>query len=207
MIWRDSPQPNEESTMFPKSNWLRVARGLLLAAGTTAGLSACYVVPIAPDGSPAWQYLPPGVAAPAPTVAMPAVLPAAPTTTAMQQMPTSYQARLYPMNAQAAQTGQLVATITDLNTGRGMLSMNLAGEYLSGEATRVSDGHPGFGTVYEKVLKAPIQVKPGVPRGVANATGSRGTWVNCEYVLEGGGRGTGACLMSTGAAYQIHFGN
>jgi hypothetical protein len=88
-----------------------------------------------------------------------------------------------------------------------MLTMNKDGEFLSGEATRVSDSHPGFGTVYERALKTPIHVRPGQPRGIANATGSRGTWVNCEYVLEGGGRGTGACLMSNGAAYQIHFGS
>jgi len=86
------------------------------------------------------------------------------------------------------------------------LSMNLGGEYLSGEATRVSDAHPGFGTIYTKVLNAPIHVQSGQPKGIANATGSRGTWVSCEYVLERGGRGTGACLMSNGAAYQIHFG-
>jgi hypothetical protein len=85
--------------------------------------------------------------------------------------------------------------------------MNTGNEFFSGEATRVSDGHPGFGTVYEKVVKRPIQPQPGLPKGVANATGSHGTWVNCEYVLERGGRGTGACLMSNGAAYQIHFGS
>ena len=129
-----------------------------------------------------------------------------PSAPAMAPVASTYQARLYPMNAQAAQTGQLVATITDLNTGRGILSMNLAGEYLSGEATRVSDTHPGFGSVYQKVLNTPIKVAPGQPRGIANATGSRGTWVNCEYVLEAGGRGTGACEMSNGAHYQIHFG-
>jgi hypothetical protein len=193
--------------MFPNTPALRVARGFLLAVGTAAGLSACYVIPINPDGSPAWQYLPPGVVVPAPMPAPgPAPAAAAPLAPAGPPMPATYQARLYPMNEQAAQTGQLVATITDLHTGRGMLQMNLNGEYLSGEATRVSDAHPGFGAVYEKVLKAPIRVQPGQPKGIANATGSRGTWVNCEYVLERGGRGTGACVMSNGAAYQIHFG-
>ena len=196
--------------MSPKSRSLRIARALLLAVGTGTVLSACYVVPVMPDGSPGWQYLPPGVPPPmapaaqapgAPAAAAVAVMPQVP------QVPSSYQARLYPMNAKAAQTGQLVATITDLNTGRGILSMNLAGEYLSGEATRVGDAHPGFGSVYQKVLNTPIQVKPGQPRGIANATGSRGTWVNCEYVLEAGGRGTGACVMSNGAHSQIHCGS
>jgi hypothetical protein len=190
--------------MFPFIPTRRLARGVVLAVGTSAGLSACYVIPMNPDGSPAWQYLPPGAVVAAP--AGPAVV-AVPAPPAGPPMPATYQARLYPMNEQAAQTGQLVASITDLNTGRGVLSMNLGGEYLSGEATRVSDAHPGFGGVYEKVLKTPIRVQPGQPKGIANATGSRGTWVNCEYVLERGGRGTGACLMSNGAAYQIHFGS
>jgi hypothetical protein len=190
--------------MFPNALALRSTRGLLLAAIAGAALSACYVVPMNPDGSPAWQYLPPAAAAQAPAPAQVVVVPATPTVPAM---PVTYQARLYPMNELAAQSGQLLATITDLSTGRGMLTMNMGGEYLSGEATRVADAHPGFGAVYEKVLNTPIRVQPGQPKGIANATGSRGTWVNCEYVLERGGRGTGACLMSNGAAYQIHFGS
>jgi hypothetical protein len=204
---RNDPRFDEETEMSAKSPALRIARGVLLAAGTGAGLAACYVIPINPDGSPAWQYLPPGVVAPAPAAPQAAGVAMPPVAPAVQAGPSSYQARLYPMNEQAAQAGQLVATITDLHTGRGMLSMNLAGEFLTGEATRVSDAHPGFGSVYEKVLKAPIQVRPGQPKGIANATGSRGTWVSCEYVLESGGRGTGACVMSNGAAYQIHFGS
>jgi hypothetical protein len=201
---RDQPRFDKVTQMFTNTPALRFKRGFLLAVGTCAGLSACYVVPMNPDGSPAWQYLPPAVAAPANAPAQVVAVPAGP---AGPPMPASYQARLYPMNEQAAQSGQLLATITDLHTGRGILSMNVGGEYLSGEATRVSDAHPGFGTVYEKVLKTPIQMKPGQPKGIANATGTRGTWVNCEYVLESDGRGTGACVMSNGATYQIHFGS
>jgi hypothetical protein len=187
----------------------RLARAFLLIAGAGAGLSGCYVIPMNPDGSPAWHLLPPGVVAPVAVAPPPAPMAIAPATVSVPAVavgPSSYQARLYPMNDSAAKLGQLVASITDLNTGRGILTLNMGGEFLSGEATRVSDTHPGFGSVYEKVLKTPIQVRPGQPKGIANATGSRGTWANCEYVLEGGGRGTGACLMSNGAAYQIHFG-
>lgn len=182
---------------------LRIARALLLAAGAGAGLTACYVIPMNPDGSPAWQYLPP----PAAPVVMVAPGPASVPVQPMPMIPSTYQARLYPMNEKAAQTGQLVATITDLNTGRGLLTMTIGNEQLSGEATRVSDTHPGFGGVYERVLRTPVHASPGQPKGIANATGIRGTWVNCEYVLERNGRGTGACLMSNGAAYQIHFGS
>ena len=188
--------------MFAHRPARRTTRGLSLAVATAGVLSACYVIPMNADGSPAWQYAPQPVAAAAPggVVAVPAVAPGPPG-------PSTYQARLYPINDQAARDGQLLATITDLHTGRGMLTMTKDGEFLSGEATRVSDAHPGFGTVYEKALRTPIRVRPGQPRGIANATGSRGTWVNCEYMIEGGGRGTGACLMSNGAAYQIHFGS
>jgi len=197
----------EETKMFVSFPASRIARRLLIAAGISAGLAACYVIPMNPDGSPAWQYLPPGAVVAAPAAPPPTGVPMPPSASVMPSGPSTYQARLYPMNDRAAQYGQLVATITDLHTGRGMLSMNFDGEFMSGEATRVSDTHPGFGTVYERVLKAPIQVRPGQPKGIANATGSRGTWINCEYVLESAGRGTGACLMSNGAAFQIHFGS
>ena len=80
--------------MLTNTSALRFTRALLLAAGTGAGLSACYVIPMNPDGSPAWQYLPPGAVAPVPAsypvVAVPAVPPG-------PAMPTTYQARLYPM--------------------------------------------------------------------------------------------------------------
>jgi hypothetical protein len=46
---------------------------------------------------------------------------------------------------------------------------------------------------------------PSGHRGIASAAGSRGTYVNCEYALSGHQRGTGACLFSNGAKYQLHF--
>ena len=77
--------------MFPNTAVLRLTRGILLAAGAGAGLSACYVIPANPDGSPAWQYLPPGVVAPAPAPAPVVVYPATPPGPAA---PATYQARL-----------------------------------------------------------------------------------------------------------------
>jgi len=204
MKLRHPPHFEEEGEMFSISCAMRPLSAGALAAAIAASLSACYVVPMNPDGSPAWQVLPAGVAPP--PVSAPVVV-TAPTAPPPPPIASSYQARLYPMNDIAAQGGQLVATITDLHTGRGVLSMNMAGEFMSGEATRVSDNHPGFGNVYQQVLKTPIKASPGQPKGIANATGSRGTWINCEYILEASGRGTGACVMSNGAAYQIHFGN
>jgi hypothetical protein len=44
------------------------------------------------------------------------------------------------------------------------------------------------------------------PRGIANASGSRAISAQCEYVLSGPSKGTGACVFSDGARYQLHFG-
>jgi hypothetical protein len=176
-----------------------------LFAGLAVGLAGCYIVPVNPDGTPAASG--PYVIAPLPydpalaAASRPAPAPAP------APVPSVYHARLYPMNDRAAQIGQLVATITDLHSGRGLLSLNMAGETLTGEATRVNDADPGFGAVYQQVLNAPVRAQAGARRGIANATGNRGTWIRCEYVLAQAARGTGACLLSDGAAYQLHFGN
>jgi len=36
--------------------------------------------------------------------------------------------------------------------------------------------------------------------------GARGINAQCEYVLTGPSQGTGACLFSDGARFQLHFG-
>ena len=66
--------------MLTNTSAFRFTRAIVLAAGGAASLSACYVIPMNPDGSPAWQYLPPPATvahAPAayPVVAVPAVPP------------------------------------------------------------------------------------------------------------------------------------
>jgi hypothetical protein len=142
-----------------------------------------------PDGSPAWQYLPP----PAAPVVMVAPSPAAAPVQPMPMIPSSYQARLYPMNEKAAQTGQLVATITDLNTGRGLLTMTMGNEQLSGE--RAGRTHPGFGSV-EKVSDAvPVRVSR------RNRECHRHLRLGELRIRAREKRPrTGACLMSNGAA-------
>ena len=150
-----------------------------LAAIVTAAtivLTGCYVVPIAPDGTPVYSYpypVPPYAAgAPAPVVGggpAPAVL----------------QARLYPANELASQTGMVAGTVTNLMTGKGRFQMDYNGELLSGEATRVSGNER---------------------RGVASAYGSRGTYMTCEYRMTSAYQGAGMCTMSTGARYQVHLG-
>jgi hypothetical protein len=164
----------------------------VFVAGSIAAiaLSGCMVVPVGPDGSPIYTgqavvpvtavpYRTPAYGAPAYATAQPMVVaPSAP-------VPNVLQARLYPSNEIATHTGMLAGTVTNMMTGKGQFQLDLAGELLSGEATRV----------------------PGNDRaGVASAYGARGTYMSCEYKMTTPYQGTGTCRMSTGALYQVHIG-
>lgn len=98
----------------------RLAIALTLPA---FALSGCYVVPVAPDGTPMW---------PAPAAAQQPIV-ASPTA------PVVMQARLYPSNDVASRTGALTGTVTNMMTGKGRLQLAYKGEMLIGEATRVAD--------------------------------------------------------------------
>ena len=158
---------------------VRTAKRVVRAGAFAAlALSGCMVVPVAPDGSPIY----PAVAAVpyrAPAYVPPVV------TVQSAPVPSVLQARLYPSNEIASRTGVLSGTVTNLMTGKGQFQLDMAGELLSGEATRV----------------------PGNERsGVASAYGSRGTFMNCEYRMTTPYQGTGTCHVSTGAFYQVHIG-
>ena len=151
----------------------RLAATLL---GATIDLTGCYVVPLAPDGRPLYPYPYPGP--PRAAVGPAPVLAGGP-------LPALLQARLYPENEIASQTGMIAGTVANLMTGKGRFQLDYKGELLSGEATRV----------------------PGNERhGVANAYGSRGTYMSCEYTMTSAYQGSGTCTMSTGARYQVHLG-
>ena len=83
-------------------------------------------------------------------------------------------ARLYPSNDVAAQAGVLTGTVTNHMNGRGEFQLNYAGEVMSGEATRVNNDQR---------------------RGVANAYGPRGTYMNCQYQMNSTTQGPGTCTM------------
>jgi hypothetical protein len=162
---------------------------------SAASLSGCYVVPIDPryPPLPGQPYViqqsggaPVAMAAPAP-------------------VPTMLQARLYPLNETAGKMGPMTATVVDSVNGHATFSVNHAGELLQGEASRVAVGYPGFGRVHRDVYGDGRM--PSGQRGIASAAGSRGTYVNCEYALADVNRGTGACIFSNGATYQLHFGS
>ena len=154
-------------------------RVVLSAALATASLSGCYVVPIAPDGTPVAGVVPlPGAypLAPAPVAAVPLPAPAA----------TTLSARLYPSNEVAAQSGFLAGTVVMPASGKGRFQLDYRGELLVGEATRVATN---------------------ARAGVANAVGERGTAMSCTYTMSSPWQGTGTCSLSTGARYQVHLGS
>ena len=163
---------------------------VLLVSACAASVAGCYIVPIdlPPLGS-GQSY--------SPTAYTTSGLPASPASTVQQ-------VRLYPLNETAGKTGMLVASVSDKGKGHATFSVNYAGEILNGEAQRVPSGYPGFGRVLRDVYGDGRM--PAGQRGMAAATGANGTYVNCEYALTAVNQGTGACLFSNGAKYQLHFG-
>jgi hypothetical protein len=185
---------------FPRV-WSRTALAALAAAGV-ASLAACVAVPVdLRTGQPiAWPQ-------PANTVAAgqaPVASPGAPTAPSPPAA-VVYTARMYPLNEIANRAGMLTAVVTDAHGGRGTFSLNYLGDAMQGEASRVEANHPGFGRIHREALGAAVAQVQG-PRGIANAVGARGISAQCEYVLSGPSRGTGACVFSDGARYQLHFG-
>ena len=161
--------------MSSKSKRVAVAGSLAALA-----LSGCVMVPVGPDGVPVYPAVaavpyPAAAPYPAPAYAPPPPPPVVAAPSA--PVPSVLQARLYPSNEIASRTGML--------SGKGQFQLDLAGELLSGEATRV----------------------PGNERaGIASAYGPRGTFMNCEYKMTTPYQGTGTCHVSTGALYQVHIG-
>jgi hypothetical protein len=157
------------------SNSTRLA---VAVAVPTIVLTGCYIVPMAPDGSPMYPYpyayVPPAQANSYP----PPVVLGGPA-------PAVLQARLYPANELASQSGMVAGTVTNMMNGKGRFQMDYKGELLTGEATRVSGDER---------------------RGIASAYGSRGTYMSCEYRMTSPYQGAGTCTMSTGAQYQVHLG-
>jgi hypothetical protein len=173
-------------------------------AVTVAALSACVVVPLDPRTGQPYP-----TAAPAPSYPASVTVITPPTSAAPQ--PAVLTARLYPLNAQANKAGMLTALVVDQQGGRGSFSLSYLGENLQGEASRVDAGYAAFGRVHQEALglASPGRAFSG-QRGIANGVGGRGTSAQCEYLITGQAsqtRGTGACVMSDGAHYQMHFGS
>jgi hypothetical protein len=151
-------------------------------------LSGCYVVPVV-DSHGNYQYqhypLPP---AGTPVVAAPAVYPspaAYPAPFAGQAFPTVLNARLYPDNELATQTGVVTGTVANMMNGKGRFQLQYGAEVLTGEATRVSNDER---------------------KGIASAFGSSGSFMSCEYQMNNPRQGAGTCTFSNGARYKLHVG-
>lgn len=168
----------------------------LLTALFAGALSACVVLPIDPRTGQPYPY--PAADGGRTTV----VLPPAPSGPVQ---PGVLTARLYPLNDLANQGGMLTAVIVDAHTGRGTLTVGYRGDTLQGEATRVDSSYGGFGRVHTEVLGSASRAYGG-QRGIANAYGARGVNAQCEYLITAPAQGTGVCLFSDGARYQLHFG-
>jgi hypothetical protein len=163
--------------MIPK----RLAAAVLVPAFV---LSGCYVIPVGADGYPAW---PPG-AVWGPGVSQspgPASPPPGPAPAQKAAAPTTLQARLYPANDLATQTGIVSGTVTNMMGGKGRFMLDYRGELLSGEATRVSGEER---------------------KGVASAYGPSGSYMSCDYQMNSPYQGAGNCVFSNGARYQVHIG-
>ena len=145
------------------------------AMAASLALSGCYVVPVNPEGYPGYPY----AATPLPIPPLPASGPA------QAVAPTVLQARMYPANERASQSGVLSGTVTNTALGKGRFQLNYRGETLTGEATRV-DGD--------------------ARRGLASAYGPSGTFMSCEYQMQSARQGVGTCTLSDGAKYQVHIG-
>jgi hypothetical protein len=96
-------------------------------------LAGCVVVPLNPDGTPAYPV----------AVVPPAVVPPPPTSLTLP-------VRLYPTNEAAAGTGMLSGTVTSNLHGKGSFTLNVGGETMSGEATRTggANGRSGVASAY-----------------------------------------------------------
>jgi hypothetical protein len=168
---------------------MKVQKRLALALTVPAfALSGCYVIPVGADGYPAW---PPGAVwgpgtSTSPT--LPASLPSngSASRAAAPAAPATLQARLYPANDLATQTGMVSGTVTNMMSGKGRFLLDYKGELLTGEATRVSGDER---------------------KGVASAYSPAGSYMSCEYQMNSPYQGAGTCTFSNGARYRVHIGN
>jgi len=182
-----------------------------IASGLALALPGCYVVPVQVEEGkpPVYAYVPAPSAAAAQVPARnaaPAAAPVVAPVAVTARQTGSIHVRLYPMNDAAAKLGPLQGIVTDNLSGRGTFSLHAQGEQMQGEASRVPEHFPGFGRLIADTLGDAPTNASGAQRGIANAYGTRGSYANCEYVLSSASAGTGACLFSNGARFQLHFG-
>jgi hypothetical protein len=100
--------------------------------------------------------------------------------------PVTFAARLYPSNDLASSYGMVSAVVTNDLNGRGTFSTAINGENFMGEATRANGS---------------------ARTGVANGSGNRGSYINCNYQMNSTTLGSGQCKLSNGALFTMHVGS
>lgn len=100
--------------------------------------------------------------------------------------PAVMSARLYPLNSTAQASGLAAGQVTNYLDGKGSFNIQIGSEQFSGEATRASRG---------------------ASTGVANAVGNRGSGMSCNYTMNNATQGSGKCMLTTGAEFQLHLGS
>lgn len=183
------------STSRPRAS----SRHVILSLSVATSLAACYVIPIDPRTGAPHVVTPRDAQGTGPVTVI------APPAAVGPPQASVLTARLYPLNAQANQGGLLTALVVDNNTGRGSFTLAYLGDTLQGEATGVDASYAAFGRVHNEVLGTSQRAFSG-RRGIANAFGAKGVNAQCEYLMTRASLGTGACMFSDGAKYQMHFG-
>ena len=176
---------------------LRSSARLAVSLLAAAAMTACVIVPMDPKTGRPYES-----AAQPPVVV---VQQGAPAAAAAPQWQT-VSARLYPTNETARNAGILQASVIDNGAGRGSFTVSYQGVLLQGEATRVDRNYPGFGQIMSQVQGGVNWAQASGQRGIANAA-NQSSSMRCEYLFTAVGQGTGACVVSDGARYQIHVGS
>jgi len=150
---------------------------------STLALTGCYVVPVVDPQGNVQNYHYPLPPAGVPVAVAPG---AVPVPAHGGSFPVVLNARLYPDNDLATQTGVVTGTVANMMTGKGRFQVQYGGEILTGEATRVSNDER---------------------KGIASAYGSSGSFMSCEYQMNSPRQGAGTCTFSNGARYKLHVGS
>ncbi len=195
-----------------------VVRPGVVAALAVAALSACVVIPIDPKTGQPYPVTTTLTPPPVVVVQQPPSMPqnagmgtgyvgaSVMGANGMAGNPGVVNARLYPANEAARVVGLLAATVLDNGQGRGTFSVVYGQTPLSGEATRIGSNYPGFGQLLAQVSGGGVNwAAASGQRGIANAAGGNLS-LRCEYLFSRPTQGTGACVGSDGAHFQIHFG-
>lgn len=125
---------------------------------------------------------------------------------------------LYPANDLAGQTGPLHVEYEDdpFALGGPLTIFMPDGEVLHGEYRTVDRSTQTFGTIYHSLRGDSVGritgnstqtsvMSPGSMPGFIGAYGEQGTFIECEYIANMSGGGTGVCQTGDGAIYRLIF--